>query len=145
MMIKNNQLALMVNHVIIFVGMILIGVSTFLFQHQVIGAPLWMILIGMGLYLGYVPFNSIFFDRLLASFKYSGTVGFIIYVADAFGYLGSMGVLFIKEFGSPDMGWLDFFFTAGYVIAISGALLILGSMLYFRWKHKQWFTSHNSH
>ena len=34
MLIKNNQKALMVNHLIIFVGMVMIGVSTFLFQKE---------------------------------------------------------------------------------------------------------------
>ncbi len=137
MLIKNNQMALMINHLIIFLGMILIGVSTFLFQNQLISPPLWMILIGMGLYLGYVPFNSIFFDRLLAAFKYVGTVGFLIYVVDAFGYLGSIGVLFFKEFGYSQLSWLEFFFSAGYFISIAGSFLIGGSMLYFHWKHKQ--------
>jgi hypothetical protein len=138
MLIKNNQLALMINHLMIFLGMVMIGVSTFLFQNEMISPPLWMILIGMGLYLGYVPFNSIFFDRLLAAFKYVGTVGFLIYVADAFGYLGSIGVLFFKEFGYSNLSWLEFFFFAGYVISIAGSLLIGGSMLYFHLKHKEW-------
>jgi hypothetical protein len=141
MLIRNNQTALMLNHLIIFIGMMLIGISTFLFQNQIIGPQRWMILIGMGLYLGYVPFNSIFFDRLLASFKYVGTVGFLIYVADAFGYLGSIGVLFFKEFGYTDVRWLDFFFSAGYFIAISGGIAIAGSMLYFHFKHKRWTKS----
>lgn len=138
MIIKDNQRALMINHLIIFIGLVLIGVSTFLFQQQLIDPPLWMILIGLGLYLGYVPFNSIFFDRLLAAFKYVGTVGFLIYVADAFGYLGSIGVLFFKEFGFAKVSWLDFFFSAGYLISIIGSILIASSMLYFHWKHKRW-------
>jgi hypothetical protein len=137
MIIKNNQRAFMVNHLIIFIGMVLIGVSTFLFQQQLINPPLWMILIGTGLYLGYVPFNSIFFDRLLAAFQHVGTVGFLIYVADAFGYLGSIGVLFFKEFGYSEMSWLDFFFFAGYLISILGSILIGSSMFYFHWKHKR--------
>ncbi len=138
MLIRNNQLALMINHVIIFLGMILIGVSTFLFEQQLISPPIWMILIGLGLYLGYVPFNSIFFDRLLAAFKYVGTVGFIMYVADSFGYLGSVGVLFFKEFGYADLSWLDFFISSGYIISVAGSILIAGSMIYFHFKHKQW-------
>ena len=109
MAIKNNQVAFMINHLIIFLGMIMIGVSTFLFQREMVSPPVWMILIGMGLYLGYVPFNSIFFDRMLASFKYIGTVGFLIYIADAFGYVGSIGVLFFKEFGYSQISWLAFF------------------------------------
>lgn len=138
MIIRNNQTALMVNHCIILFGMILIGASTFLFERGVIEPVAWMISIGMGLYLGYIPFNSIFFDRLLAAFRYVGTVGFLIYIADAFGYVGSIGVLFFKEFGYADLSWLDFFLSAGYFISVSGSILIGGSMYYFHRKHKRW-------
>jgi hypothetical protein len=138
MLIKSNQTAFMINHIIIFTGMIVIGVSTFLFQNHLISPPLWMILIGMGLYLGYIPFNSIFFDRMLAAFKYVGTVGFLIYVADAFGYVGSIAVLVFKEFGYSTLSWVDFFLFAGYVISVCGSILICTSMLYFHWKYKSW-------
>lgn len=141
MLIKNNKTALMVNHIIIGLGMVMIGVSNFLFQTELINAPLWMILVGIGLYLGYIPFNSIFFDRLIATFKYIGTVGFIMYVADSFGYLGSVAVLFYKEFGQANLSWLDFFISGGYIISVVGTLLIMGSMLYFHLKHKRWMVS----
>lgn len=137
MIIRNNQLALMINHVIIMAGMILIGISTFLFEQHIITPPVWMILIGLGLYMGYVPFNSIFFDRLIAAFQYIGTVGFIMYVADSFGYLGSVSILFFKEFGYASVSWLKVFMYSGYIISVAGTLLIAGSMLYFHLKHKQ--------
>jgi hypothetical protein len=137
MLIKNNKTALMVNHLIIIVGMLTIGVGTFLFERQIIEAPMWMILIGVGLYLGYVPFNSIFFDRLIAAFQYIGTVGFIMYVADAFGYLGSVSVLFVKEFSATKPSWVEFFTATGYAISVIGTLLITGSMIYFHRRHKQ--------
>jgi len=136
MIIKNNQAALMVNHIIIIFGMILLGVSTYLFELELIGAPSWMILIGLGLYLGYVPFNSIFFDRMIAAFQYAGTVGFIMYVADSFGYLGSVSVLFFKEFGFAKISWLNFFMSSGYFISVTGTLLMSGSMIYFYQKHR---------
>jgi hypothetical protein len=103
-----------------------------------------MILIGMGLYLGYIPFNSIFFDRMLAAFKYVGTVGFLIYIADAFGYVGSIGVLLFKEFGYAQLSWVDFFLKAGYVISILGGFFIGASMLYFHYKHKRWRKATNA-
>jgi hypothetical protein len=93
-------------------------------------------LLGLGLYLGYIPFNSIFFDRLLAAFRYTGTVGFIMYVADSFGYLGSIGVLIFKELGYQDISWLAVFLTSGYIISVAGSILTLGSMLYFHFKHR---------
>jgi hypothetical protein len=141
MLIKNNKLAFMVNHLIVLFGMILIGVATYLFKLDLINPPVWMTLIGLGLYLGYVPFNSIFFDRLLASFNYVGTVGFIMYVADSFGYLGSIGVVFFKEFGYKKVSWLNFFISSGYLVSAIGATLIVGSMLYFHVKHKNWKSS----
>ena len=140
MLIRDNKRALMVNHLIIMAGMVLIGVSTLLFQNKSIDAPAWMILIGTGLYMGYVPFNSIFFDRLIAAFRYVGTVGFIMYVADAFGYVGSVGVLFLKEFGAAEMSYMELFVSGGYIMSVAGSLLILASMWYFHKKHLRWNT-----
>lgn len=134
-LIKNNQHALMMNHVIIIAGFLLIGIANLLFENRVIHSTTWMILIGTGLYMGYIPFNSIFFDRLLATFKYTGTVGFIMYLADAFGYLGSVSVLYIKEFAGMNIGWLSFFIQSGYFISTGGSLLILCSMIYFHQKY----------
>ncbi len=141
MLIKNNQLALMINHLVIAFGMLLIGVANYLFQLQIIEPKIWMVLIGLGLYLGYIPFNSIFFDRLIAAFQYTSTVGFIMYVADSFGYLGSVSVLFFKEFGYAKLSWLNFFISGGYIVSATGTLLIIGSMIYFHYKHKSWKTS----
>lgn len=141
MLIKDNKMALMINHVIIAIGMVLIGLSNYLFEQSLISAPHWMTLVGLGLYLGYIPFNSIFFDRLIAAFQYASTVGFIMYVSDAFGYLGSVGVVLFKEFGFAKLSWLNFFISGGYVISVLGTLLIFGSMLYFHVRHKNWKSS----
>jgi len=141
MFIKNNRIALIVNHLLILSGMILVGLSSYLFKSNLISDQVWMILLGLGLYLGYVPFNSILFDRLIATFKYVSTVGFLIYLADAFGYLGSIGVMIYKEFGQPNLSWLDFFVEAGYVMSVVGSLLIVSSMIFFYFKHRTWKTN----
>lgn len=142
MFIRNNAVALLVNHVIVISGMACIGIATLLFEGNLIGAEMWMILIGLGLYMGYVPFNSIFFERLLATFQYSGTVGFIMYVTDSFGYVGSLAVLFVKEFSFSELSWLDVYITSGYIISVSGTILITLSMLYFQWKRKNYRGQH---
>lgn len=144
MVIKNNFKAMIVNHLIVLLGMLTVGISTYAFQQQLIDAPTWMILIGMGLYFGYIQFNSIFFDRLIATFKYMSTVGFLIYLADSIGYLGSASVLFYKEFGQKNLSWLEFFMASGYVVSIAGSILIILSMLYFIKKHKAWELSGKS-
>ena len=137
-LVKDNAKALMVNHLIIFAGIVLVGVSTMAFQSRMIGPELWMILVGLGLYMGYVPFNSIFFDRFIAAFQYISNVGFLIYLADAFGYMGSVGIMFYKNFGNANMSWLNFFISSSYVMAVVGAVFTLLSMYYFAQKHKAW-------
>lgn len=136
MMIKNNYKALIVNHIIVLIGFVTVGLSTYAFQEKWINAPTWMVLIGMGLYFGYIQFNSIFFDRLIATFKYVSTVGFLIYLADSIGYLGSASVLFYREFGQKQLSWLEFFMSGGYIISVAGSTLIILSLFYFSRKFK---------
>lgn len=138
MFIRSNRHAFMINQIIVLGGMVLVGVATFLFDRGLIPAVPWMIMLGMGLYLGYVPFNSILFDRMIATFKYVSTVGFLIYLADAFGYLGSIGVLLYKELAQPSLSWLDFFIHAGYIMSVAGSMLIIGAMIYFRARYRRW-------
>jgi MFS family permease len=140
MVIKDNRKALMINHLMVIFGMILTGISTYAFQMQLISGPVWMTLVGMGLYFGYIQFNSIFFDRLLAAFRYAGTVAFLINLADSCGYVGSVGVLFYKNFGHAELSWLDFFISSGYVLSVAGTVLMVVSLFYFRKKHGEWVT-----
>ncbi len=131
MVIKNNFKALVINHIIVIVGMLMVGAGTWAFQQEWIDAPTWMVTVGMGLYFGYIQFNSIFFDRLIATFKYVSTVGFLIYLADSFGYVGSVGVMLYKEFGQANLSWLNFFIQASYILSITGSVLMAMSLFYF--------------
>ncbi|NBC66305.1 MAG: hypothetical protein GVY07_11715, partial [Bacteroidetes bacterium] len=105
MLIKNNRKALMVNHYIIGFGIALIGLATFSFNMGWVSPYWWMVLVGLGSYLGYVPFNCILFDRFIATYRTMANAGFLIYIADSFGYLSSVGVLLYKNFGQADISW----------------------------------------
>lgn len=130
-MIKNNVLAFRLNHWIVASGFAIAGGATILFMQQVISPFWWMTLTGMGLYLGYVPFNVVFFERKIAAIRRPANVGFLIYVADSFGYLGSMGVLLFKNFGTKNIFYSQFFIQALYVVSITGLVFMLLSLLYF--------------
>lgn len=129
--VKHNLKAFRLIHLMIIGGCILIGLGTALFAMHLIGAMEWMTMAGLGLYLGYVPYNAIFFERMLASFHYKGNVGFIIYVADSMGYLGSVCVLLVKEFGHPDISWAVFFKNMMLIVAIVGGAAAISSLIYF--------------
>jgi hypothetical protein len=134
--IKSNKKALFVTLYVILAGFAFVGLGTLLFQSHLISAPAWVIFTGFGLYLGYVPFNCVLFERLIAAFRITGTVGFVMYLADAFGYLGSVGVLLYKEFAQPNVSWLDFFTASGFVVSISGMVLLTISIVYFNRKQE---------
>jgi hypothetical protein len=131
-LIKNNIRAFSIIHLIIICSCIFIGAITIGYQLKLISPVIWMTGAGLGLYLGYVLYNAVFFERMLASFNYKGNVGFLIYVADSFGYLGSISVLLVKEFGRPRASWGVFFKDSLMIVSITGAIIVTVSLLYFR-------------
>ena len=134
-LIKDNYRAFISYHYLLCFGTLLVGLSSYLFQSTVIGPELWMILIGLGLYISYVPFNGIFFDRMIATFHIKGNAGFLIYIVDAFGYLGSIIVLVYKNLGHKEQSWLTFFTTATYLVSVLGFIISLVSLFYFKRKN----------
>ena len=91
-----------------------------------------MLGVGLGLYLVYIPFNSILFDRLIASFRITGNVGFLIYLADSFGYLGSVTVLLSKSVFNIQLSCLNFYQELVLLTGIIGLIATAASMFYFR-------------
>jgi len=89
------------------------------------------------MYICYIPFNGLFFDRMIATYKINGNTGFLIYIADAFGYLGSILVLFFKNFGNQNISLLHFFTTCIYILSFIGVITTLLSFNYFRRKFKK--------
>ena len=137
-LIKNNLKAFMINHLLIGLGFAIIFIGTYSFSRDQIGALPWMILVGFGLYLAYVPFNCVIFDRFMSAFKSKGNAGYLMYVADSFGYLGSMGFLFYKELaGFGEMSWTLFFQNSLLVVSVFGVLITTAAAIYFKRKHQR--------
>ena len=132
-LIKDNYKAFQLNNIIIVFGFSLAAVSTLLFHQHLISPVFWIVGAASGLYLGYVPYNCFYFERMLAAYRVPGNVGFVIYIADAFGYLGTVFVLLLKEFVKVKVSWVDFFSGMFYTAAAVGIVLVFwGSALYAR-------------
>lgn len=130
-LVKRNLKAFSFIHLLIIGGCLLIGAGSILFRFSLISPVTWMTLTGLGLYMGYVPYNAVFFERLLATYRYKGNVGFLMYLADATGYLGSVGVLMVKEFGRSGISWYAFFKEEVVVVAVIGGVCACLSLIYF--------------
>ncbi len=134
--VKKNKKAFFYYHYLLILGNMVMCVANLLYQFQHISALLWMVLIGFGLYLCYVPFNGIFFDRMIAALHLKGNAGFLIYIADSFGYLGSIVVLIYKNFGQGERSWLGFFINGTYLVAFLGLAATTLSLCFFKSKLK---------
>ena len=131
MAVRDNRRALLVVHGIVVGGYVLLGAATWAFQTHLIAPLPWMILVGAGLYLAYTPFNAVLFDRLIAFSGRVATAGFLIYVADASGYLGSAALVVWRNFGAVKLDWLQFFILSAYATSIVGAVLTTLAGVYF--------------
>jgi hypothetical protein len=97
----------------------------------------FMVLLGIGLYLPYIAVHTTVFERFLALTRDRGTLGYFMYLADAFGYLGFVAVLLLNT------AWRDRSETpAGAILAmmlklclglsVVGLLLLVPAALRFR-------------
>ncbi|HPI06421.1 MAG TPA: DUF5690 family protein [Saprospiraceae bacterium] len=132
--VSGNFRALWINHGIVIGSALLTIGSTLLFQQKMLSPVAWFVLSGAGIFLSYILFNGVLFDRLLAAFREPGNAGFLIYVADAVGYLGSVLVLLWRNFGRSELKWVDFFCDLCLYGSMMIMLLTLFSFAYLRRK-----------
>jgi Family of unknown function (DUF5690) len=133
---KNNFRAFAFTHLIMLIGFLVSITITLLFTSKMVSMFLLMTFTGAGLYMVYIPYNSLLFDRFLAAFKISGTVGFLIYLADSFGYLGSVTVLLTKTVFNININWLEFYIKLVLVTSITGFVCTVLSWVYHHKKYK---------
>ncbi len=138
MWIKNHYRALMVNHLMVLAGFAGIGGSAFLFQQGIVSGFSWMICLTISIYVAYVPFNCIIFERLVCLVTIRANAGFLIYIADAMGYAGGVAILVFKSVFEGEVSWVYFLTNSSYFVSICGITLMLVSALYFRRKFIVW-------
>lgn len=135
-LVKDNFRALWVYHLLLLAGSVLLVAATALFLKGILSPVLWMILSGIGIIFPYILFNGVIFDRILAAFREKGNVGFLMYTADAVGYLGSVAVMLWRNFGEAEVSWGRFFTQICVAVGMLMAVLVVFSWIYFRQKRE---------
>ena len=129
--IRKNEHAVFWQHFIIFSGGALLALATLAFAGGLIGPIFWMVALGTGTYMGYVPFNSVLPDRLTAALRLPGNAAFFIYLADASGYAGSVLLMLTKNFISPEVSWVAFLSTLCIAAGLAVMISVACSVVYF--------------
>lgn len=97
----------------------------------------WLFVQSLSLYIAYLCFQSIFFDRFIACFKIKGNVGFFIVTIDFIGYTGTVLVLMFKEFFNTDINWLEFYNQMSGYVGIICSVAFTCSIIYLIQRHNR--------
>jgi Family of unknown function (DUF5690) len=116
---------------VMIAGLMTVGIASVLRDQGHLGPAGWMIAIGVGGYLAYVPFSSFLFDRIMAATRIAGTAVFAINLADAVGYFGSVGLQLYKDLAAAGSSRYEFFRLVCYVLSFGGSTLLAISGVYF--------------
>ena len=130
-LVKDNRASLHVIFASMVAGGILLLVSNYLFVEKHISGFVWMILVGLGAYAIYVPFNAVLFERMVAATGTAATAVFAIYVADALGYTGSIVIQLYKDLFAGDEKRDVFFINFTWLLGAVSIVCLLISWYYF--------------
>ena len=130
-LIKNNKVAFMTSQLIVMAGFLIVFLATVAFKMLLLDGFYWMFLVGLGLYMGYIPFNSILFDRMIAAFKLKGNVGFLMYLMDSFGYVAAVLIITAKNMLHINVNWVTFYSNSVLIASIVGLLISILTFVYF--------------
>jgi MFS family permease len=132
--VRDNRVAFFVALGLAGAGLLLTAAAAWAVGAGRVSPFAFMVLLGLGLYLPYIAVHTTVFERLIAMTRDRGTIGYLMYLADAFGYLGYVAVLLARNLFGPQSaeGILPFFLTLCTVAAVAGGLGMIPAALFFR-------------
>ena len=102
-----------------------------------VSAVTWLFLQSLCLYMAYLTFQTIFFDRFIACFKIRGNVGFFIVLTDFLGYTGTILVLVLTDFGAPSLDWEVLYNQLAGYEGIFCCATFVASFVYLRQRYRK--------
>jgi len=129
--IRNNRAAFFISLATCLIGFILLMLSLVCWNLGKITPYLLMVGLGFGLYLPYVAVHTTVFERLLAMTRDKGTITYLMYLADSFGYLGYVAVMLLRGWLGNQEHFKDFYFALSWWFAIISIVSLAGVVWFF--------------
>ena len=129
---RNNIKALMYMILLVVAGCLTMTWVSYNYRSMQLTATTWLFIQSSSLYIAYLTFQTIFFDRFIACFRVKGNVGFFISIIDFVGYAGTVSVLCFKELVGTDIQWFDFYNQLAFVVGgcCSVVFSVAGILIY---------------
>lgn len=132
-LIRDNRAAFMASMGTALAGFALAAVALSGVAAGWVNGFAFMVLIGLGLYLPYVAVHTTVFERLIAMTRDRGNIGYLMYLVDAFGYLGYVAIMLGKGALRTDGPFIDFFLSIAWTVVVVSVALLAGCWAYFAW------------
>lgn len=130
---RNNIKALLWLMTLVIAGCLTMTYVSFFYETLNLPPITWLFIQSLSLYIAYLTFQTIFFDRFIACFRIKGNVGFFIAMIDFIGYLGTVTLLSTKEFLNIELEWFALFNHISCAVgAICSILFTIAGLLIYR-------------
>ena len=116
---------------VMVLGLLVVAGATLGWFAGAISGMWWMLLGGLGLYLVYVPFGSILFDRIIASTRHPGNAVFAIMIFDGAGYSAAVLAMLAKDLLADGASHLEFFMWLTIAMTIVGIICLVMAWIWF--------------
>lgn len=136
-LVKHNLKALLILLTMVIGGAISLSYMAFNYETLQLSTLTWLYIQSLSLYIVYLTFQTLFFDRFIACFKIKGNVGFFIATIDFIGYTGTVLVLLFKEFYSPNIDWMAFYNHLSGCVGIICTIAFICSAVYLVQRYKR--------
>lgn len=134
-LIRDNRTAFFIALGTAVAGLCIIALTLIGNQASYLSPFALMVLLGFGLYMPYVAVHTTLFERLIAATRDRANVGFLMYIADAFGYLGYVAIMLVRNFRGGGAILPVFTATAWLVTALSiVAFLVAAAFFLFQFR-----------
>jgi hypothetical protein len=130
-LIVDNRRALLASIAMSAVGAGLILLCLWLQHQQRLGPMGFMVLVGLGLYLPYVAIHTTIFERMIATTRDRGNIGFLMYIVDSVGYLGYVALMLGRPLLPRNTAIFPLFFGLCLISGIVMLLLLSIAAIYF--------------
>jgi hypothetical protein len=129
--IRDNRLCLRLVLLAMAIGGSMLVFANLSFRQNWISGFAWMTINGLGIYMIFVPFNALLFERLVASVGLASTAVLGICVADACAYTFSISAQVCRDLFAGHSSQVEFLSEFGFWGGIFTCLLVPVSLFYF--------------
>ena len=123
-LVKDNRRALITALALSIAGPLIGLAALFCQEHHLLPPFVFMVALGLGIYLPYVAVHTTIFERLIALTRDRGNIGYLIYLADAAGYLGYAVVMLLKSAFPSEPAFLPFFLGLSACVLLAALIAL---------------------